>query len=447
MDNNVIKAVNAVIVVASLASSSMVMARQGDRAANESDAFAKFKQQYQIDRVNFNNAFIADFDAYKKRYREDLAAFKQKVKKKWGYADTNTNKKLVVYSESLNEKVIIDYEKSQITVSSKGTGEKDKQASKALLEKTLNASVDTLNQVSPTTSTPTKQRISTPPITVAQSLGISQEQVADVAEQAITHASTVDETQLVKANIEALKAAEVKVVQQSSRLSKEEQQQEQSFVAQIKKERQESEQYLEKLTADPSAKNSQIRQLSIASNRWARSKPYRNYVKQQAQQLGLSPALLYAIMETESSFNPLAQSPIPAFGLMQVVPTSAGIDVHRVLHKHNERRGPSKEELFEPTTNVIYGSTYMNILNGYFAKVENEESRLYCAIAAYNTGPGNVAKTFNDSLSMKLKPAIGKINQLSPEQVLTKIKQKSHPETQGYIRKVLAAKQYFEQAM
>ncbi|WP_159739967.1 transglycosylase SLT domain-containing protein, partial [Vibrio atypicus] len=61
------------------------------------------------------------------------------------------------------------------------------------------------------------------------------------------------------------------------------------------------------------------------------AKRYLPEVQQQAKRYNLDPALLLAIVHTESSFNPLARSPIPAFGLMQIVPTSAGKDVSNFL--------------------------------------------------------------------------------------------------------------------
>lgn len=40
----------------------------------------------------------------------------------------------------------------------------------------------------------------------------------------------------------------------------------------------------------------------------------------------LSADLILAAIETESAFNPPVKSQIPAYGLMQIVPKSAGID-------------------------------------------------------------------------------------------------------------------------
>ena len=64
-----------------------------------------------------------------------------------------------------------------------------------------------------------------------------------------------------------------------------------------------------------------------------RSRIYYDEVKKQAAKQELPVPLVFAIMHSESSFNPRARSHIPAYGLMQIVPKSAGIDTYRYLYK------------------------------------------------------------------------------------------------------------------
>jgi len=80
----------------------------------------------------------------------------------------------------------------------------------------------------------------------------------------------------------------------------------------------------------------------------------------------------------------------------------------------------------------------------YLKEIKNPTSRLYCAIASYNTGIGNVARAFNKGKKGRLK-AMKVINTLSPDEVYNIIKKRTHTETQRYLDKVLESKQYFTQ--
>src|SRR5690554_6218531 len=105
----------------------------------------------------------------------------------------------------------------------------------------------------------------------------------------------------------------------------------------------------------------------------------------------VEPALVMAIMQTESAFNPMARSHIPAFGLMQIVPSSAGRDASKAVWGKDQLL--SGQQLFNPHTNIELGCAYLNILDTrYLAAIKHPQSRLYCTICAYNTGAGNVAR-------------------------------------------------------
>lgn len=69
--------------------------------------------------------------------------------------------------------------------------------------------------------------------------------------------------------------------------------------------------------------------------------------EQSAEELGLDPLLIVAVMAIESSFNPLAESTMGAQGLMQVIPRF-----------HQDKIGPdaTPESLFDPVTNVRVGA-------------------------------------------------------------------------------------------
>ncbi|MBH0016273.1 murein transglycosylase domain-containing protein [Pseudoalteromonas sp. NGC95] len=181
---------------------------------------------------------------------------------------------------------------------------------------------------------------------------------------------------------------------------------------------------------------------NILSNQ---AKRYLPEVQQQAKRYNLDPALLLAIIHTESSFNPLARSPIPAFGLMQIVPTSAGKDVSNFLQGKPLLLSP--EYLFQADNNVEAGSTYVHILsNRYFKNVRNVQSRIYMSIAAYNTGPGNVAKTLSGSKS--LNQASIAANAMSAEKVYTlMVNNLPAQETRNYLQKVVKRTAYYQKQL
>nr|WP_316640464.1 transglycosylase SLT domain-containing protein [uncultured Roseateles sp.] len=90
------------------------------------------------------------------------------------------------------------------------------------------------------------------------------------------------------------------------------------------------------------------------------------FVKLVAPDYQLAPHLVLAVMATESNFDPLAQSPKNAQGLMQLIPdTAARFKVRN---------------LTDPAQNIRGGMAYLRWLLAYF------EGDLSLALAAYNAG-------------------------------------------------------------
>lgn len=170
-----------------------------------------------------------------------------------------------------------------------------------------------------------------------------------------------------------------------------------------------------------------------------RARKYADHVVEMSNRFNISRNLIYAIMKVESDFNPFAVSSAKAIGLMQVVPSTAGSDTYEYL---NNRKGtPSTKKLFVPRTNILYGTTYLHLLETrYLSAVSDPLSREYCIIAAYNGGAGTVLRTF-DSNRQK---AANKINQLPPGEVYKILRTKvPYKETRRYLGKVLEAKKHF----
>ncbi|SBV97901.1 exported hypothetical protein [uncultured delta proteobacterium] len=167
-----------------------------------------------------------------------------------------------------------------------------------------------------------------------------------------------------------------------------------------------------------------------------KSAQYMEHIEHAAKRFGLSARLIYAIMRTESAFNPFAVSNAGALGLMQVVPDSAGGEVQAYLTGKVGK--PTISMLFDPKNNIEYGSAYLHLLaTRYFAGVTNATSRELCMIAGYNAGPRAVFRAFgtNDA-----DAAVNAINALSPDELFTKLsRQMPAEETRQYVGKVIAA--------
>jgi membrane-bound lytic murein transglycosylase C len=175
----------------------------------------------------------------------------------------------------------------------------------------------------------------------------------------------------------------------------------------------------------------------------ARTDRYKNDVLKQAKRHNLPPSLVFAVIQTESNFNPKARSHIPAYGLMQLVPKSGARDAYRYLYKKDKfLRG---RYLYDPQNNIELGCAYLGKLkNVYFKGIKDEESAYYCVISAYNTGPGNVAKAMTGTT--KLKPTVKKVNSMSSKKVYSDLKRKlPYKETRDYLGKVINRMSYYSQ--
>ncbi|MFC5078314.1 Membrane-bound lytic murein transglycosylase C precursor [Vibrio thalassae] len=160
---------------------------------------------------------------------------------------------------------------------------------------------------------------------------------------------------------------------------------------------------------------------------------YAELIQNAAKRYGLSEDLIYSIIKTESSFNPYAVSHAGAYGLMQVIPKTAGADVFNLVK--NKPGIPTKEYLFDPANNIDTGAAYFYILkNRYLRDVKHPTSLHFSMISAYNGGTGGVLATFDKDR----KRAMTKLNQMAPKQVYTALTTQ-HPkdEARRYLQKVL----------
>lgn len=177
----------------------------------------------------------------------------------------------------------------------------------------------------------------------------------------------------------------------------------------------------------------------VANFQNKQAEKYRGTVNKYAAQFKVSPSLVFAVIRTESNFNPFAVSGAPAYGLMQLVPSSGGREGYRAAKGRDE--APTKDYLFDADNNIELGTAYLGVL---FAKqldyVTNATSREYCVISAYNTGPSNVLKAF----SKDKVAAVNGINAMEPPGVYEKLRTSlPYEETRQYLVKVVGYRKQF----
>jgi len=150
--------------------------------------------------------------------------------------------------------------------------------------------------------------------------------------------------------------------------------------------------------------------------RWHFAYPlaYGNIVEREARKRGLDPLLIHGLIRQESRYDHTAVSRSNAMGLMQLLEgTAFGVA------KHNGIALGSKQQIFNPDTNIQLGTAYV-------AYVLKRHGDPMLAVASYNGGPNAVAKW------LKQHQAAG----ISDMDVY--VENIPYDETRDYVRKVFA---------
>jgi soluble lytic murein transglycosylase len=142
---------------------------------------------------------------------------------------------------------------------------------------------------------------------------------------------------------------------------------------------------------------------------------YADLVLVHAQEFGIDPALVFAVIRQESLFEALAESTAAAQGLMQVIP-STGAEIHREL---GWPPNYTTRDLTRPFVSVRFGAYYLSKQRRAF------DGDWYAALAAYNGGAGNALRWLERSGDA--------INPRDPDVFYGLI---SFEETQRYVRLV-----------
>ena len=343
--------------------------------------------------VEEENSYMAaitkEFDDYQAEQERLYQNFKDEVEKKWDEFKSSSKKTYVDYDGDLNARGSIDFENGVVEVEvivdadPKQTSSEEKKVGEDLLKKKLTQMVK-------------KEADDKKPLLKDQ-LKNKQGQKVNVKNADSFAKETVKKQKVKKVEFEG-----------------------KDGLKRIK--------YTLKLKLQPNHVNT-------------RANRFKQDVITQSKQFNIDPAVAFAIMQTESSFNPKARSHIPAYGLMQLVPKSGARDAYNYVYKKDKLlRGGY---LYKPANNIELGCAYISkIRHSYFKSIQNEKSATYCTISAYNTGAGNVAKSFTGKT--KLKPAIQVINSKSPRGVYDHLKRElPYKETRDYLEKVTKRMAYY----
>ena len=111
---------------------------------------------------------------------------------------------------------------------------------------------------------------------------------------------------------------------------------------------------------------------------------YADLIREISLEYGVDPAVVLAVSEVESHFDPEAKSSAGAVGLMQLMPDTASW-VAKCIPIENYK----DEDLFVPETNVRIGVWYLS----YLYRVFDESWQVF---AAYNAGEGTVKDWISD---------------------------------------------------
>ena len=365
------------------------------------DEFERFRRQQQQAQEQFAQQFLQQYNAFVRADSVAFAQFKEEVEKQWGEFVGSTRKDWVEYSEDLQRRSRVDFEQGQAEVevlletSEEEARDKLKDAVVALISDQGTSS--DYKVALPDGSEDAPKPLDTAPVL--------QGQVADQDGTAVTPE---------KADAFAQDVAQSNKVVFTTITGKDGQ---------------------ERMKATATFP-------LVPDHLEKRAGRYLPTIRDYAQRYDLDVPLVCAVIHTESFFNPKAKSPVPALGLMQLVPKSGGREAYRFVYKDDRILPPSY--FYDPKQNIELGSAYLHLLrNRFFAGVEDDQKAQLCVIAGYNTGPGNVSRALTGETAVNA--ALPVIASMHWDKLYEHLKESlPYKETRDYLVKVLDRMSLYE---
>jgi len=386
--------------------------------ANEQNEFLNYKQNVFNDFYNYKKELNQEFNEYKEALNKGFKEYKKELSQYWKNPELTSKKVFVEYSKDKKVRKKVDYDKGYIEIDV--IGKNKEEAKKKIAKNLYYLLTETTNQA------------------------VKQNPVLQKVEKVLKNKKFVKiskpSNEFIVGDMVFKKPTPKKVISYAVEKSKH-------------------------ITIKPSKiKNMKVFTIKVKlppNSILIKAKRYKKDVLDKANRFDLTPSLIYSIIHTESTYNPLARSYVPAFGLMQIVPQTAGADAYKMLYGQKKVLSPSY--LYNSHNNILIGSAYLKkIYYGYMRKIKHPLSRLYCSIAAYNTGAGNVACAFNSNEKdykgrtvcrrsrgdYNILKASDKINKMTPKEVYNHLlKNLRYDEPKNYLKRVMKRYRMYLEAL
>lgn len=388
------------ILILVLVFSTIAVSQQKQKTIEEIQAEEQKKlQELQNKYLQDENAIQENYKNYEKEISEEYARFERleqlkmelmerKILAQWNDKKVSTNKQYVNYDEDLKARSSVDFEEGKVEIEIvQDEDKKNRNAALKKLEKKLETLVDDKGD---------------------DNRPILKEQLKDTKGKKITKSNADDVVKnLVKKG-------------------------------QIKEEKIKG--------GDGKTRYKYSIQMNLVPDHLrVRLDRYKDEILKQSKRFKLDPALVCAIIHTESCFNPKAKSHVPAYGLMQLVPRSGARDAY--YHVYKKDKLLRSRYLYNPNNNIELGCGYIALLKfSYLKKISDEEKNDMCAICAYNTGAGNVARAINGTTNINKASKV--INTKSNRWLKNKLLHDlPYAETKNYLRKVTERREMYKKAI